>query len=148
MVRIIGSVVVGYIVMFAAVFVLFSAAYLMLGAERSYQAGSWDVSPAWIVISVVVGLLAAIAGGYVCAMITKGPKGPQILAIVVVVLGVLLALPVLFGAGDATGPMPRPDTVGLFEAMQYAKQPVWLAFLNPLLGAFGVVVGARLRKGS
>jgi hypothetical protein len=33
------------------------------------------------------------------------------------------------------------------EAMQNAKQPAWIVLLNPLLGAAGVLVGARLKRG-
>lgn len=29
--------------------------------------------------------------------------------------------------------------------MQNARQPMWVALLNPLLGAIGVVVGARMK---
>ncbi len=32
------------------------------------------------------------------------------------------------------------------EAMQNARTPVWVALLNPLVGAAGVFWGARLRR--
>ena len=144
--RIISSVVVGYVTMFVAVFLIFSAAYLLLGTGGSFQADSWDVSGAWITVSILVGVVAAIAGGYVCAAIARDSRGPWALVVVVVVLGVILAIPALTGTYDDIGVGARPATVGLFEAMQNAKQPVWIAFLNPLLGAVGVMIGAKLKQ--
>lgn len=145
--RIIGGVIAGYATMFVGVFVLFSLAWMAMGAEGAFQTGSWDVSAAWIGLSIVIGFLAAVAGGYLCALIARSPRGPQALVVVVVVLGLLMALQVLFGAGtDASA--ARPEAVGMFEAMQYAQQPGWIAVLNPLLGALGVVIGARVKSGS
>ncbi len=69
--RIIGSVIAGYLTMFVAVFVLFSGAYLILGASGSFRPGVWDPSIAWILMSIVLGIVAAIAGGYVCSAIAK-----------------------------------------------------------------------------
>ncbi len=143
---IISSVVVGYVTMFVAVFLIFSAAYLLLGTGGSFQAGSWDVSGAWITVSIVVGFVAASAGGYVCAAIARDPRGPLALVVVVVVLGLILAIPVLTGAYNDVAVGSRPETVGLFDAMQNAKQLVWIAFLNPLLGAVGVMIGAKLKQ--
>lgn len=144
--KIVGGVLLGYVTMFVAVFLLFSAGYLVLGTDGSYQAGSWDVSFAWVILSIVVGLLAAVAGGYVCASISDSPKAPQALVGVVVVLGLLMALPAVMGGSAEAATMVRPDTVGLFDAMMNAKQPNWLTLLNPVLGAVGVVVGARMKR--
>ncbi len=142
--RIIGSVVVGYLIMFVAIFVLFGGAYLLLGANGSFQPGSWDASGLWLALSVVLGIVAATVGGYVCAAMAKNIRGPQVLVAVVVILGLLFAIPALTGAGGAAAGV-RPDTVGLFDAMQNARQPMWLVLLNPVLGAVGVLIGARLR---
>ncbi len=145
--RIVGGVIAGYVTMFVGVFILFSLAWMVLGADGAFHAGSWDVSAAWIGLSIVIGFLAAVAGGYLCALIARNPRGPQSLVVVVVVLGLLMALPVLFGAGT-DAPAVRPAAVGMFEAMQYAQQPGWTAVLNPLLGALGVVIGARTKTGN
>ena len=144
--KIIGSIVVGYITLFVLVFVLFSIAWMLLGADGALQPGVWNVSFAWVASSIVVGLVAAVAGGWVCAAIAKDVRGPNGLAVVVIVLGLAMALPVLFGNAEAAT-TARPDTVGMFEAMQNAKQPVWIALLNPLLGAAGVLIGAKLKGG-
>jgi len=131
--KIIGSIVVGYITLFVLVFILFSIAWMVLGADGALRPGVWDVSFAWLASSIVVGLVAAVVGGWVCAAIAKDVRGPNGLAIVVVVLGLALALPVLFGNAEAAT-AARPDTVGMFEAMQNAKQPVWDCVAQPAVG--------------
>jgi hypothetical protein len=144
--KLIGGVLAGYVTMFVTVFLLFSAGYFALGSGGSFQPGSWDVSFAWVVLSIVVGFTAAIAGGYVCVAITNHPKGPAALAGVVVILGFLMALPVLLGGSGEVTTTLRPETVGMFDAMQNARQPTWIALLNPLVGAVGVLMGARLKR--
>jgi hypothetical protein len=142
--RIIGSVVAGYVVMFAVVFALMSLAWMVLGAEGSFQPGSWDVNMTWIAVTLVVGLVAAVVGGLACAWIARDRRGPLWLVGLVVVLGIAMAIPVLLGAGEEA-PGPRPDTMPMFDAMSNAKQPPWVALLNPLIGAVGVLIGARMR---
>ncbi len=140
--RLIGSVVLGYVVIFAAVFILMSGAWFAVGADRALQPGTWDISGLWVGISIVVGLVAGVAAGYVCAVVARDPRGPLWLIGLVVVLGVVLAV-MMGGKEVAAG--PRPDDVTLFEAVSNSIQPVWMAYLNPVLGAVGVFVGARLR---
>jgi len=142
--RVIGGVIAGYVAIFVAVFVLMTLAWMLLGPAGSFQPGTWDVTTTWIVVSVVVGLVGAIAGGYVCALVARDPRGPKALVGVVVVLGILFAIPVLTGGGDAVLG-PRPDVVPMMDAMQRGQQPAWIALMNPILGAIGVLIGARLR---
>ena len=89
--RSILSVVIGYAVMFAAIFLTFSGLYLLLGQELSFQPGSYDPSMLWTVASFVLGMGAAILGGYVCAWIARTAKPPKVLAGVVLVIGLLSA---------------------------------------------------------
>lgn len=140
--RLIGSVVVGYIVMFVVVFVTFSAAYLGLGTERSFQPGSYEVSMLWNVLSIVLGFIAAVIGGMVCIRIAKDPRGPKWLAGLVLVLGIALAVPTLRQAPPSE---PRTAEVPNLEAMGKARQPPWVALLNPVIGVIGVLVGGRQR---
>ncbi|HEX9579826.1 MAG TPA: hypothetical protein VF970_01850 [Gemmatimonadales bacterium] len=139
--RLIGSVALGYVVMFVLVFCLFTALYLILGADRSFQPGTYDASWLWIGTSTLLALLAAAAGGWACAAVARNDKGPKVLAGLVIALGLLLAVPVITADPDTT---PRTSVVGNMEAMQKAQQPVWIALLNPFLGAIGVMAGARL----
>ena len=62
----------------------------------------------------------------------------MILVGILVVLGVVS---ILIPVEAATG--PRPDDVGMLEATMSARQPTWLTWLNPVIGAVGVWLGSR-----
>ena len=69
--RMIGGVVVGYLTMFVLVFGSFTAAYLAMGADVAFQTGTYEPSTLWLVVSWVLGFLAALAeaGGGVCLIL-------------------------------------------------------------------------------
>lgn len=140
----IGGAVAGYVVMFVTVFVLMTAGWTALGAGGSFKPGSWETSTAWIAVTLVVDVLAALGGGYVAMLIAKRPLGPQVLAGLVVVLGVLMSIPMFTADTSALG--PRPDVVTMMDAMSKAQQPLWLVIANPILGAVFALVGGKLRK--
>jgi hypothetical protein len=142
--RIALGVIAGYLVTACAVFLLFTLAYLLLGADGSFRSGTYEVSTTWIVVSFVLSLLAAIAGGMVSRMIGRSHLAPLILAVAVVLIGIILAVPVLRGTDSR--PVLRTGEVGNLEAMQNARQPASVALLNPLVGAIGVFIGGRLRR--
>jgi hypothetical protein len=143
--RNIVAVVVGYVVMFVVVMATFTGVFLAMGADRAFQPGSHQVTGLWIFVSTILSFGAAIAGGCVATRIGKGARAAQLLAIVVVVLGVILAIPTL----DAPEPSePRTGEVGNMDAMMKAQQPPVVSFLNPVIGAVGVLLGSRLRKPS
>jgi hypothetical protein len=141
--RTVASVIVGYLAMFAVVFLSLSLAYLTMGQERVFQPGSYDVSAAWLAVMFAVSLAAALAGGFVCASIATSPKAPVALAVVVVVLGILSAIPALM---PLPAPQPRQGDVGNIEAMNNARQPAWVALLLPVIGAGGAIAGAKSKK--
>ena len=144
MLRAILSVIVGYIVMCVFVFGSFTAAMFVLGVDRTYKPGVWDVSVTWIVISSVLGLIAALLGGLVSAVIAETAKPPRVLALIVLILGALMAVPALFMKSEA--PPARTADVSPLEAMQYSQTPPVAALLNPIIGCVGVLIGARLIK--
>ena len=67
--RAILSVVVGYVAMFAAIFLTLSGLCLLLGQDLSFQPGSYEPSLLWTAVSFALGVGAAVLGGYVCAWI-------------------------------------------------------------------------------
>ncbi|HSG98479.1 MAG TPA: hypothetical protein VLB27_00420 [candidate division Zixibacteria bacterium] len=138
------AVVVGYVVMAGFVFLSFTIAYLAMGTEGAFEPGVYDVSMLWILTSIVLGLIAAVLGGLVCVLVARSQQAAQILAGIVLALGLLLA--VVEMTSGAEKPTVRDSEVSSMDAMQSAKQPPWVAFLNPLLGAAGVMIGARLKK--
>jgi len=143
MVRMIAAIVVGYIVMFVLVFATFTAAYFALGADRSFRPGTYEVTGAWVAVSTVLSFAAAVAGGFLAAKIGRGQKAAVLLAVVVVVLGVVLAIPSL--NAPKTDEV-RPGDVSNADAMMKAQQPPAVTLVTPVIGAVGVLAGARLRK--
>jgi hypothetical protein len=145
--RLIGAVLLGYVVVALCVFAGLSAAYVELGPDGAFRPGVYDVSALWLVISLIVGFVAAVLGGWVARRIARSPTGPRVLAGLIAALGVALALVALVGEPAATG--VRTEAIGTTEAMQYARTPVWMMFLNALIGALGVLVGGKaLRRGT
>ena len=143
MLRSIGAVIAGYVVMALFVFLTFSGLYLAIGADRAFRPGTYEVSGLWIGASIVLGLVAAYLGGRVCAAIAKRPGPPRFFAGLVLVLGLATG----WKAFDETkGSGPRTADVPTLDAMEHAEQPPWFALLNPLILFAGVLAGARAKR--
>jgi hypothetical protein len=147
MLRAVLAVIVGYVVTSVLIFACFTGAYLLMGADNAFRPGSYDISHRWLALAFVVDFVAAVIGGLVCAAIAKGGKAPLALAALTLVLGVLLAIPSMMAVRN-TGPTIRRGSVSNLEAMQRAKEPIWAPLLTPLVGAVGVLVGAKLKRRS
>ena len=139
------AAVLGYVVMFAVAFVLFSLMWAVLGADGSFEPSSWDVSGAWIGVSLVFGATVSAVGGFTCSKLAANRQGVAILIALVLVLGIVAAMP------DAATVGARLDDVSMFDAMSSARQPAWLRWISPVIGVVAVVFGAKLeahRSGS
>lgn len=143
--RAIGAVIVGYLTIFVFTFITFSAAYLGMGTERAFQPGSYEVTGLWLAVSFVLGFAGAVAGGWVCAAIARNTTPVMVLAGLVLALGILVAMAVA-SSGAPTGPTTRSSEVGNLEAMRHARQPLWVALINPVVGVAGVMLGAQMKK--
>jgi hypothetical protein len=141
--RTILSVIVGYLAMFAVVFLSLSLAYLSMGQERAFQPGSYDVSAVWLAVMFAISAIAALAGGFVCASIATGRTAPVALAVAVLVMGLLSAIT---ASMSPPTPAPRQGNIGNLEAMNNARQPAWVALLLPVIGAGGALAGAKLKR--
>ncbi len=139
------AVIIGYVVMVAFIFITFTVVYIAMGTDGAFQPGVYDVSIIWILASIILGILAAILGGLVCVMIAKDQGTAKILAGLVLALGLALAVPAAMGVEEET-PNLRSGEVGVMESMQVARQPLWVVFLNPFIGAAGALIGGRLKK--
>jgi hypothetical protein len=144
MLRAVAGVIVGYIAMAIFITVVFIGAFLALGVERAFQPDSYEVSILWLVISTVISLGGAILGGYVCAAIGKTKRACQALAAVVVILGLLLCLPAV--KRGSSGPNVRAGEIPDLQAMRLEVMPIWAHLLTPVLGAVGVLLGARMKR--
>jgi hypothetical protein len=143
MLRTVGSVILGYIVMAAFVFLSFSLLFVAMGPDRAYQPGTYEVSALWVVVSIVLSFIAAVLGGWVCVLVARTQLGPQILAAAILVFGLVLAVMEL-GSAPAYLPTVRDASVGVMEAMRNSRNPTWINFLTPLVAVVGILAGARL----
>ncbi len=142
--RAIIGVIVGYIVMAGAVSGSFAAAWMVMGADGAYKEGLWEVSTAWMIMAIVVGLIAAMIGGAVCAAIAaNGSKAAAVLAGLVLVFGFAMA-GFQLAATQEDVPTVREGDVTMFEAMENSQEPTAMLFGNAVIGFVGVLIGARL----
>lgn len=139
------AVITGYISTAIIIFITFTILYFILGADGSFEPNSYRVSTTWIILSIILGLIASLIGGYICMLIGKDKNTILILAGIVLVLGIIIAVPELGSYNEAADLMRSSDTSNM-EAMQNAKQPDAILILNPILGAIGVWLGGKLRK--
>ena len=138
------AVVAGYLTMAIAVAVLTLGLFVLLGPDRAFEPGTYEVSTVWVIACFVASFVAAIIGGLVCRRIS-GPGAVKALAACVVVLGLLLALPALNPANDP-GPLVRPPDTPILVTVTNSRQPPWAAMAFPAVGAIGVLIGGRGRS--
>lgn len=141
MLRAIVGVIASYVVMAIIIAIVFIGLFLALGVERVFQTDSYEVSPLWLVISIAISVGSAVVGGYVCAAISRSMRACQVLALIILVLGIILCLPRM-----REDPHVRAGDVPTLQVMKLAQVPAWMHVLTPVLGAVGVLLGARLRK--
>ena len=141
MYRFVAAIVIGYLVMLFVVFGMFAVAYPLFGVELLFQPGSYQAAAGWIAMSLVVGLVAAISAGQAAMRIAPETQAPIWLSAIVLVLGLLMAVPVVMSANSTRGGK-RPANVTISDVMAHAEQPLWAALLNPVVCAAGVLIGA------
>ena len=139
--RILGSVVAGYVAIVILVFAGLSLVWVALGADGAFAPGTYQVTTTWVLLSFVVNFIAALGGGWVARRVSVTDAGPKSLALVVVLLGLLLTIPSL--GVDAVDAVARAGDTPMSDAIGLAKTPLWATLLNPVIGAVGVLVGGR-----
>jgi hypothetical protein len=131
MVRIILSVLAGYMVMAVLVMISFGLVFL---------------ASAFIVYSLLTSVLAAVVGGYVTATVAAKRARAAVAALggLVLALGLLLAVVGLMQPGPTPSAAEIEQMTPKERAMQ-EKEPLWYALSLPFLGAAGVIGGGALR---
>jgi uncharacterized membrane protein YoaK (UPF0700 family) len=142
MLRSILGVIVGYVVLSLFFFAIFTGAYFALGVERIFQPDSYEVSTLWLVLSALVSLCGAILAGFVCAAISRNRRTCELFAAIILIVLVVFCIPKI----RDPNPHVRAGDVSYLDAMQLTQMPVWMHVLNPVLGAVGVLLGARMKK--
>jgi hypothetical protein len=145
MARTIIGVIVGYVLMFLMNFAAFVTLYAILGPEQAFAPGLYLASTKWIAISGVILLITGSLAGLIAALIAKGGRASLALAIVVVVLGIVLAIPAMMKA-TVNSKLTRTGDVPSMQAAQLAYWPVWCPFVFPFVSAIGVMIGGKLKR--
>lgn len=142
MLRSILGVIVGFAAILLFFFAAFTGVYFAFGVERIFQPDSYEGSTLWLVLSAAVNLCGAILGGYVCAAISRNKRTCELFAAIVLIVLVLFCLPKM----RDPNPHVRAGDVSYMDTMRLTQMPVWMHVLNPILGAAGVLLGARMKK--
>jgi hypothetical protein len=145
MARSIIAVIVSYIIMFVLNIIGFVTLYAVVGETQAFKPRVYLASNRWIAMSFAFLFVTAIIAGLICAVIAKGGKANLALAVVIIVLGFLLAIPAVMKAKANAG-MVRTGPTPQMEAVQKAYWPIWTPFTFPIISALGVLIGGRLKK--
>lgn len=145
MARSIIAVIASYIIMFVLNFIGFVTLYAVVGEAQAFKPRMYLASNRWIAMSFAFILVSAIIAGLICAVIAKGGKANLALAVVIIVLGWLLAIPAVMKANANSG-MVRTGNTPSMEAAQKAYWPMWTPFAFPIISAVGVLIGGKLKK--
>ena len=143
MLKSIAGVILGYLAMSVIVFVTLTISYFLLGADRVFQPGTYDVTMFWIALMVLFSVVSAIVGGLVCLKIARKKGAVIVLAVLTLLLGVISAVTTPARASTDV----RTGDVSNFQAMMKGKEPVWFVWLLPVIGCAGVLVGGRSTRG-
>jgi hypothetical protein len=147
MVRSIIAVVVSYIFMFVLNFLCFIGLYSIVGPGQAFRPGSFMASNRWIAMGLAVMIVSGIIAGFVCAAIARGGKAPAALAVLIVVVGLLLAIPAI-AKHRANAELVRVGPLPAMEAAQKGAWPIWAPFAFPFVSAAGALIGGRLKRRS
>ena len=143
MLRSIVAVIVSYVVMFVFFMAFFTGCFITLGVERVFQADSYEVSTLWIGLTMILSVLGAMIGGYLCAAISKSKRTCQVFAFIVFLAGLLACIPAMKRNPDA--PNVRAGEISNLEALKLEVSPMWVHLVTPVLSAAGVLLGARMK---
>ena len=140
------AIIAGYIAIALIIMLIFTLAYKLMGADGAFKPGTYEVSALWIGVSIFTSLVAAVIGGYITTLLSRDFKAGVGLAVLLLFLG-------LFNAyhqdhKDGATSRQRAGDISNTEAMMNAREPLWVAVVNPILGAIGVLAGARLQRSS
>src|SRR5689334_24957718 len=143
--RAILAVVISYVAMLVLAFIAFTCAFLLFGSEVVFRPGTYEASTPWVAVAFAINIIDAIIGGFICALIAKQGRAQFGLAIVVIVLGLLVAFADT-RQRDASLGLVRVAATPQMEGIQKAYWRVWVRFALPSTGALGVLIGAKLTR--
>jgi|GEM_PF-6255739 hypothetical protein len=137
--RVALAVIVGYLALLLAMFLILTVVWFVLGPDRAHRPGTFELSHAFAASMVVSALLAGLVGGVVARRIAPNSTAPLILAAIFLVVGLAGSAP----SWQSPAPVERPTTFTMVDAMNNAPPPLWSALLSPLAGFLGILVGGK-----
>jgi len=143
--RAITGIVVGLAASWAIRIFGLTVAYLALGANKAFYVGTFDVSPTWILTSIVVGLAAALIAGLTCTKLANATKPTLVMALFIFVFGLGA---VFFEMATIQASIPRTADVGMIEALKRMATPVWISMMYPVVSVVGVIAGMFVASGA
>lgn len=145
MVRSIIAVIVSYISMFVLNLLGFVGLYAVVGPGQAFKPRLYLASNRWIAMAFAVMFVSGIIAGLLCVAIARGRKSTLALAGLILVVGLLLAIPAI-RKHKANAGMVRVGDVSTQQAMERASWPIWAPFAFPFVSAIGALVGGKLKK--
>jgi hypothetical protein len=145
MLKNIGAIIISYVAGVVFFFAIATGCFFLLGVERVFQPFSYEISDAWLVVTLAASLLSAMFAGYLCALISKSWRTCQLLAFVAFfITSISCVLEVRRTNPDA--PNTRAGEVEYLDALKLAVPPRWLQLVNPIVSGIGVLLGARVKR--
>jgi hypothetical protein len=144
MFRSILSVVVGYLVL--AVLVMLATAPVFLAPELAFQKDSVEPSLTFTVWNLIMSLVAAVAGGLVCALVAGKKRRIPVLVFAGLVLVIGLAMALSQPVRHDLPPGEEIARMTVMERASHAHEPAWYSYLLPFVGCAGVLAGGSWRR--
>jgi hypothetical protein len=142
------GVIVGYVVIFVWVMVTMAVALMVLDRSFAYEQGTLEATGRWSLVAIALGLVGAILGGFVTAVIAPSPRRTpvKVLAGILLVLGLALAVLHVLVDDPTAEPSKPVAQMSMFEAASESIAPTWYNFAIPVVGCVGVLIGGGLKR--
>jgi hypothetical protein len=145
MLKSILAIIVSYVVGNIVFFGIITGCFFLLGVERVFQPDSYEISNAWLALTLVVGFFGAAVGGLICLSISHSWRACQALALIVLMLTSISCI-LEFRRINPDAPNIRAGEVEYLDAMKLGVPPRWFPFVNPIVTCMGVLAGARIKR--
>lgn len=139
--RVVLGVLVGYLLTGLLVSGMLVGMFLFFGTRNAFVPDSWEASPLWCAMSLFVGLIAAVIGGWTCRTIGGSKLSTQAMCALILVFGIFALIATL---GTTKSTEIRPENVDMQAAMSKAITPLWAALSNIVIGVAGTLYGGRI----
>ena len=137
--RAVLGVVVALVMMSVLVLAISLAPWRILGVDTVLEPGRFETVAAYDVYAVVIGIVGAVLGGWLCMRIGRSRPAVIVFAGLAFAGGMTNA----YAQHAKPAPGPRAPGVSVMEAVNARQEPAWFTLLMPCLGVVGVLIGGR-----